>query len=119
MLFKGMEKLKDWPKVLFEFRRLMGKAPNSTEVLGKGSKYLALVRMKSQNTQRQAYIAMADNFLQAALHLFCVKMVQFPEGEIPDLPPDLYSSQYKCVICFFPFLSLLMYHQNIFRRKLD
>jgi hypothetical protein len=51
-----------------------------------GSKHLALLRMTSHNGQKIAYVNLVDNFLQAALHLFYLKMTEFPDGSLPDYP---------------------------------
>ena len=96
--FQGFERLDDWPKILLELRKLMAQSGPSepSDVVYPGSKHLALLRMSSNNGQRMAYVNMVDNFLQAALHLFYLKMTEFPDGALPDYP-DLLNDHLRCV----------------------
>ncbi|KDR65032.1 hypothetical protein GALMADRAFT_149050 [Galerina marginata CBS 339.88] len=84
----GFDKLDDWPKVLLDFRTLMAQSGPSqpSDKVHAGSKHLTLLRMTSQNGQKMKYVNLVDNFLQAALHLFYLKMVEFPTGSLPDYP---------------------------------
>ena len=95
---QGFERLDDWPKILLELRKLMAQSGPSepSDVVYPGSKHLALLRMSSNNGQRMAYVNMVDNFLQAALHLFYLKMTEFPDGALPEYP-DLLNDHLRCV----------------------
>jgi hypothetical protein len=95
---QGFDKLDDWPKVLLDFRTLMAKSGPSqpSDKVYPGSKHLALLRMTSHNGQKIAYVNLVDNFLQAALHLFYLKMTEFPDGSLPDYP-DLLNDHLRCV----------------------
>jgi hypothetical protein len=76
----------------------MGQAglPQIPDDLHAGSKHLALLQMASKNNEKVGYVNVADNFLQAALHLYYLKMTQFPEGSLPDYP-DILSGRLRCV----------------------
>ena len=95
---QGFERLDDGPKILFELWRLMAQSGPSepSDVVYPGSKHLALLQMSSKNSQRMAYVNMVDNFLQAALHLFYLKMTEYPDGSLPDYP-DLLNDHLQCV----------------------
>ncbi|EDQ98862.1 uncharacterized protein LACBIDRAFT_335581 [Laccaria bicolor S238N-H82] len=87
----GFDKLENWPKVLLNFRKLIGQSglPQIPDDLHAGSKHLALLRMASKNKEKVAYVNVVDNFLQAALHLYYLKMTQFRDGSLPDYPDIL------------------------------
>ncbi|EDR00937.1 uncharacterized protein LACBIDRAFT_333639 [Laccaria bicolor S238N-H82] len=87
----GFDKLENWPKVLLKFRKLIGQSglPQIPDDLQAGSKHLALLWMASKNKEKVGYINVVDNFLQAALHLYYLKMTQFPDGSLPDYPDIL------------------------------
>ena len=67
-----------------------------SDVVYPGSKHLALLQMSSNNGQKMAYVNMVNNFLQAALHLFYLKMTEFPDGSLLDYP-DLLNDHLWCI----------------------
>ena len=60
---------------------------------------------------------MVDNFLQAALHLFYLKMTEFPDGSLPDYP-DLLKDHLRCVRQMSHWLSVLMF-PSIFKDEIS
>ncbi|EDR05514.1 uncharacterized protein LACBIDRAFT_329478 [Laccaria bicolor S238N-H82] len=87
----GFDRLENWPKALLNFRKLIGQSglPQIPDDLLAGSKHLALLRMASKNKEKAGYMNVVDNFLQAALHLYYLKMTQFRDGSLPDYPDIL------------------------------
>ncbi|EDQ98845.1 uncharacterized protein LACBIDRAFT_335598 [Laccaria bicolor S238N-H82] len=85
------DSVKIHPKVLLNFRKLMGQSalPQIPDNLHTGSKHLALLWMANKNNEKMTYVNVVDNFLQATLHLYYLKMTEFPDGSLPDYPDIL------------------------------
>ncbi|KAF8897109.1 hypothetical protein CPB84DRAFT_1748137 [Gymnopilus junonius] len=93
----GLEKMDDWPKVMLEFCRLVRAAKDDhlTDVIGSGSGFLSLLCMRQRNQQKWGYVTIEDNFLQVAIHVYLMRMVEFPDGMLPDYPDDLKSPKWR------------------------
>ncbi|KAF8884579.1 hypothetical protein CPB84DRAFT_1850624 [Gymnopilus junonius] len=94
----GLDKLDDWPKAMLEFRCLVlaaTKKDGSTELVPQGSPLLSLLCVRRQVRQMRGYSNIVDNFLSAAIHLYLMRMLEAPDGAVPDYPADLDSRRYN------------------------
>ena len=87
-----MDKLADWPNILMGFRKVMDKVkvPPTNVMLGESrSAAFRLLRMISRNQWSKNYAKIEGNFLIAAMHIACMKELEFSQDSYPDLPEDL------------------------------
>ncbi|KAF8873857.1 hypothetical protein CPB84DRAFT_1893494 [Gymnopilus junonius] len=81
----GLEKLDDWPKVMLDFRRIVLDATKKD----RGTDFVPQIK------QQRGYSNIVDNFLSAAIHIYLMRMINVPDGVLPDYPADLESQKYN------------------------
>jgi len=96
-----MDKLGDWPALLFNFRTIMGKVKvPSTNRLSNEKKTapFRLLNMIARNEWSKVYQNIEGNFLVAAMHIACMKELEFTSDSYPDIPDRIVDG---CVAFFF------------------
>jgi hypothetical protein len=84
-----MEKLVDWPKILFDFREMVRKVDlpaTNRHVPRYGSTTFRLLRMVAHNEWTRVLGNVEGNVLVAALHIACMKELDFTRDSFPDIP---------------------------------
>jgi len=87
-----MDKLADWPKVLYGFKDMLEKCTRSVKLVStqhQDTAPLRLLRFISRNASTKSYTAIESNFLYAAMHLACMQELRFSMDTCPDLPDNL------------------------------
>ncbi len=86
---QGMNKLANWPDLLFDFRKCFEKSAVTSTISDNPSMEsapLRLLRMISHTRATAKYASVESNFLFAAMHVACMKELPFLPDVLPDLP---------------------------------
>jgi len=94
ILMQGIDKLRNWPNVLLDFRKVLSKAkktvPLSRDPVDSSAAF-RLLRLIAQNRNTKSYTAIESNFLFAALHLACMRDICLSDDACPDLPDNIFA----------------------------
>lgn len=88
---QGLDKLANWPSILTQFQKSMQKS-NKTVTYTAAPEYrtpFLLLRLIARNNTTRNYTSVESNFLYAAMHIACMRDLQFPKEVCPDLPDKL------------------------------
>ncbi len=84
-----MDKLANWPALLAQFRKVVEMPEVRTsraEEVATGGAPIRILRMIARNRSISKYAAIEGNFLHAAMHLACLKELNFSRETFPDIP---------------------------------
>lgn len=87
----------DWIQTMFDFRdtmRRLAAVDKKMDQLKSTNSLVTLLRMIAQSNAKNAYSAIENNILHAALHVNVLRSIAFREGQLPDLPRNVHKSQY-------------------------
>jgi hypothetical protein len=109
-----MDKMANWPSVLTQFQKMVN---TSEKTVGSPSLELStplrIMDMISRNKSTRNYTAIEANFLYAAMHIACMRELQFRKDTCPDLPEAL-DGLFQYVVYFLPsgFILRLFLHRK-------
>lgn len=89
-----MDKLSNWPQVLFNFRKMLSNAKKTVPFSSRPQDRSAtcrLLRLIVRNSNTKRYTSIEANFLFAAMHLACMRDLRLSKDACPDLPENFSS----------------------------
>ena len=86
-----MNKLRDWPRVLLDFRTMVRKATTPTKplLIGNTKNAIRLLHKIARNGVSNTYSKVEANLLHAVMHVACMNDLTFVREVYPDLPDKL------------------------------